>query len=173
MSTGNQQQGRRGKPKSRFGTQLAEKQNLKGIYGIRDQQLKKYYRIALNSEQETGPRLIELLERRLDNAVYRAGMAETRAQARQMTTHGLFQVNGRSVNVPSVQLKGGDVVNVKDCKQGKSYFSNFDKRMQNVQVAKWLELDTKNFGFKVSGTPNIDDAGVGVAIQEVVELLAR
>jgi small subunit ribosomal protein S4 len=168
-----QQGGRSRKPKSRFGAQLEEKQNLKAIYGIRDRQLKKYYKAAQKSSEETGPELIKILEQRLDNAIYRAGMAETRAQARQMTSHGLFEVNDRPVDIPSIQLRVGDKVRVKNCKQGKSYFTSFDKRMQNAQVASWIELDIKDFGFKVVGTPTVDEAGVGVAVQEIVEFLSR
>ena len=170
----NQQQGnRRRKPKSRYGTQLEEKQNLKGIYGVREKQLNKYYKSAQKATEETGPQLIEILERRLDNAIYRAGMAETRKQARQMASHGLFEVNERPVNIPSIQLKAGDSVYVKKCKQEKAYFTNFEKRMQSAQVASWIELDVKNFGFKVISLPTIDEAGLGVSVQEIVELLAR
>lgn len=174
MTTGAQQQSRgRRKPKSRYGAQLEEKQNLKGIYGIEEAQLKNYYRAAKKSNDETGPALVERLERRLDNAIYRAGLASTRAQARQMASHGLFSINGRPVNIPSIILHEGDLVQVKEGKRKKSYFTNFDKRMQNAQAAEWLELDVKNFGFKVIGKPSIDQAGIGVAIQEIVEFLSR
>ncbi len=138
-----------------------------------ENQLKNYYKAAKKSSAETGPALIERLERRLDNAIYRAGFATTRAQARQMASHGLFSVNGRSVNVASILLSEGDVVQVKEGKRKKSYFTNFDKRMQNTQLAEWLELDVKNYGFKVVGKPEVDQTGIGVAIQEIVEFLSR
>jgi small subunit ribosomal protein S4 len=174
MPPNNQQQsGRRPKPKSRFGTQLEEKQNLKSIYGIRENQLKIYFKAAQKAPDETGPKLIETLEKRLDNAIYRAGIAETRAQARQMSSHSLFEVNGRPVNIPSIQLKIGDKVRVKECKKGKAYFTNFEKKMQNAQVASWLELNIKEFEFKIIKLPTIDEAGIGVSVQEIVELLAR
>lgn len=174
MPAGAQQQSRgRRKPKSRFGAQLEEKQNLKEIYGIAEAQLKNYYKAAKKSTDETGPALIERLERRLDNAIYRAGFATTRAQARQMASHGLFSVNGRSVTVASIILSEGDEVQVKENKRKKSYFTNFDKRMQNAQIADWLTLDVKNYGFKVIGKPSADQAGIGVAIQEIVEFLSR
>jgi small subunit ribosomal protein S4 len=174
MTTGAQQQSRgRKRPKSRFGAQLEEKQNLKEIYGVAEAQLKKYYTTAKKSNEETGPALIELLERRLDNAIYRAGFATTRAQARQMASHGLFNVNGRPVNVASIILREGDLVQVKETKRKKSYFSSFDKRMQSAQVAEWITLDVKNYGFKVAGKPSADQTGIGVAIQEVVEFLSR
>lgn len=168
-----QQNNRRPKPKSRYGTQLEEKQNLKSIYGVRERQLKKYYKKARQSSGETGPVLIEILERRLDNAIYRAGMAETRNQARQMASHGLFEVNERPVNIPSIELSVGDSVRVKKHKREKSYFTNFEKRMQNAQVASWIELDIKGFGFKVQNLPTLDEAGIGVSVQEIVELLSR
>ena len=138
-----------------------------------ENQLKNYYKAAKKSSAETGPALIERLERRLDNAIYRAGFATTRAQARQMASHGLFSVNGRSVNVASILLSEGDVVQVKEGKRKKSYFTNFDKRMQNTQLAEWLELDVKNYGFKVVGKPEVDQTGIGVDIKEIVEFLSR
>lgn len=174
MTSGAQPQTkRRRRPKSRYGAQLEEKQNLKEIYGVGEGQLKTYYEAAKKSASETGPELIKRLELRLDNAIYRAGLASTRAQARQMASHGLFTVNNRSVNIPSIRLGKGDVVRVKESKRKKSYFTNFSKRMQNAQVADWLELEVTSYGFKVREEPTVDEVGIGVAIQEIVEFLAR
>jgi small subunit ribosomal protein S4 len=159
--------------KSRYGTQLEEKQNLKEIFGLREEQLKKYFNEARRGEKMLGPSLVTLLERRLDNAVYRAGIAETRKQARQMTTHGLFAVNGRGVNVPSLRLKKGDVVSVKEGKRRASYFTNFDKKMQSAEPPAWIKTDMKSFGFKVEGEPTLEEAKLGVDLQAIVELLSR
>jgi len=161
------------RPKSRFGAQLEEKQNLKDIYGIRERQLKKYFTRAQRAEGETGPKLIETLEGRLDNAVFRAGMAETRAQARQMVSHGFFAVNERAVNVPSIQLKVGDKVRIKEAKRKKEVFKNFTKKMESAQTAEWLQLNDEGFGFEVVAIPDTERAGVGVGVQEVVEFLTR
>lgn len=168
-----QQSRTRRKPKSRYGTQLAEKQNLKNIFTIREGQLKKYYEAAHNKDEETGPYIIKILESRLDNAIYRAGFATTRAQARQMATHRLFTVNGRPVDVPSVLLKENDVVAVKENKRGKAYFENFDKKMQNVRTPEWVLVDPSSLSFKVVGAPNMEEANLGVDIKAVVELFAR
>lgn len=164
---------RRRRPKSRYGTQLQEKQDLKGIYGIRNTQLRNYFKKALALPEETGPALITLLERRLDSAIFRSGFAQTRPQARQMATHKLFEVNGRPVDVPSLLLKPGDIVTIRESKRGKSYFSNFDKRIQNSQLPSWMELDAKSFGFKIIAHPTADEANVGIDIRSIVEFFAR
>jgi small subunit ribosomal protein S4 len=168
-----QQQGRRPRPKSRYGQQLAEKQQLKEIYGLREEQLRKYYRDALKNKQETGPYLVSLLERRLDNAIFRAGFAVTRPQARQMASHSLFAVNGHPVTIPSIRLKKGDVVTVKETKRAKSYFSNFDKRMQNVRPPSWLTINPVEYSFTVVGEPSSDEAGIGVDVRAVLEFFTR
>lgn len=166
-------QQRRRPPRSRFGQQLVEKQSLKEIYGLREEQLKHYYHTALTARGETGPFLISLLERRLDNAVFRAGMAQTRPQARQMVSHGLFLVNGRSADIPSLRLSVDDVVTVKEGKRKKALFDNFEKRMQGARLPSWLELDVKGFGFRVTAEPSDSEAAIGVDIQAVVEFFAR
>lgn len=164
---------RRRRNVSRFGRQLQEKQTLKGIYGLREEQLKHYYRQALQSRSETGPLLIQMLELRLDNAVFRAGVAQTRAQARQMVSHGMFLVNGRKVDVPSQRLKTGDIVSIKESKRASALFDNFEKRMQNVRLPEWLQLDTSAYSFKVTAMPQPEETGIGVDIRAVVELFAR
>lgn len=158
---------------SRYGQQLSEKQELKEIYGLREEALKHYYRRALVALGETGPHLIRALEKRLDNAVFRAGMAQTRAQARQMVTHGLFTVNSRKANIPSLALAVGDVVAVKESKRDKALFNNFEKRMQGARLPKWLTLDVKGYGFSVVSEPDAEEAGIPVDIRAVVELFAR
>lgn len=168
---GGPQQRRR--PKSRYGTQMAEKQNFKSIFGIREEQLRKYYGHALRSKEETGRKLVALLESRLDSAVYRAGLAATRRQARQMVSHRLFVVNGRPVNIPSIQLKAGDEVRVREGKRGKSYFTNFEKKMQNVSTPSWLVLDTEHYGFRVQALPSSEEANLGVDVDAIVEFFAR
>jgi len=164
----------RGRGNSRYSIQLEEKRNLKNIFGIREAQLRRYFREARAGRgKETGPYLIELLERRLDNALFRAGFAETRAQARQMASHKLVTVNGRSVNIPSYRLRPGDVVQVKESKRGKSHFANFEKKMQNVQLPGWLAAQPNEFSFSVTGAPSPQEAKLAVDTQAVVELLSR
>lgn len=168
-------QGQRGphRRRTRYGIQLEEKQNLKNIFGVRENQLKRYYREARRAREETGLALVQLMERRLDNALYRAGFAVNRAQARQMASHRLMEVNEKPVDVPSLRLKEGDEVKVKENKRNKSYFTNFAKRMQNVPLPSWLELDVENFAFRVVGEPKTEEAKLGVDVQAIVELLSR
>jgi len=171
-TTGPAQQRRR-RQRSRFGTQMAEKQNLKTIYGLREGQLRRYYAEALKAEEETGPRIIQLLELRLDNALYRAGFAPTRPAGRQMASHGLVEVNGRSVNVPSFRLSPGDVVRVKVGKRKSVLFDNFQKRLQNVALPAWITLTPDDFSFKIESTPEAAEATLGVDIRGVVEFFSR
>ncbi len=168
-----QQQHQRRRNKTRFGTQVSEKKQLKEIYGIREEQLRKYYRDALKNKQQTGPYLVSLLESRLDNAIYRSGFAQTRPQARQMASHSLFAVNGRGVTIPSIRLKKGDVISVKTTKRGKSHFSNFEKRMQNVRPPEWLTINPTEYSFTVIGSPTMEEAGIGVDIRAVIEMFTR
>lgn len=168
-----QQKGRRRRPQSRYGVGLQEKQSLKKIFGLREEQLKRYYKQALKFKGQTGPTLITLLERRLDNAIFRAGFAQTRPQSRQMTTHRLFAVNGTPVDVPSYSLKPGDVVSVRESKRAKAYFSSFEKRMQNADSPSWILVNPQEFSFKVTTTPSYEEANVGVDVRAVVEFFAR
>lgn len=172
MPPGMQQQQRR-RPRSRYAQQMVEKQSLKEIYGLREEQLKGYFRRALSARAETGPYLISMLERRLDNAVFRAGIAQTRPQARQMVTHGLFLVNGRRADIPSLQLKSDDVVTIKEGKRKKALFDNFEKRMQGARLPSWLALDVQGYGFKVVGEPSAEEAATAVDIRAIVEFFAR
>lgn len=167
------QQQKRRRNRSRYAGQLQEKQELKKIFGIREGQLKKYFNTARRFKGETGPRIITILESRLDNAVFRAGFAQTRAQSRQMVSHRFFTVNGRPVDVPSYQVRKGDVVSVRESKRNASYFANFDKRMQNVRTPSWITLDEKTFGFKIDGAPTQDEANLGIDVRAIVEYFAR
>lgn len=172
MPAGFQQQKRR-RNTSRYGQQLVEKQTLKELYGLREEQLRGYYRRALAARGQTGPGLIAMLERRLDNAVFRVGFAQTRPQARQMVAHGLFLVNGRKADIPSYQLHTNDVISIKESKRAKALFDNFEKRMQGARLPSWLALDIKGYGFKVMTDPSAEEANIGIDIRAVVELFAR
>lgn len=164
---------KRRRNRSRYGIQIEEKKGLKEMYGIREEQLKTYYKKALRSKQETGPALVVMLERRLDNSVFRAGLAQTRPQARQMVTHGLFTVNGHKVDIPSYLLKVGDVVSVKENKRGKAFFSSFDKRMQNVRTPSWVSLTINEYSFSYTAQPDPTEANIGVDMRAIVEFFTR
>ena len=173
MPANPQQQRQRRRPRTRYGVQLYEKQQLKQSFGIREEQLKRYFAEAHATTDETGPAMVVLLERRLDNAIFRAGFADTRPQARQMASHRFFTVNGRPIDVPSYRLTSGDVVGVRDSKQTKAYFTNLDKKMQNVRTPSWITVDPKKFSFTISKLPTFEEANVGVDMRAVVEFFAR
>jgi small subunit ribosomal protein S4 len=170
---GSQTMQRRRKPKTRYGYQMAEKQSLKRIFDIGERQLRSYYQEADRAEEATGSSLVSLLERRLDNAVFRAGFAETRPAARQRVSHGLFQVNGRRVTIPSYRLKAGDVVTIKENKRPKAVFKAFPKSLQNTVSPEWITLQPDQFSFKVSQLPKGEEMPLGVDLQAIVEFLAR
>lgn len=159
--------------RSRYAIQLREKQSLKNTYGIREEQLRKYFSNAHRSGGQTGRSLITLLERRLDNAVFRAGMAQSRSQARQMTSHRFFSINGRPVNIPSHPLKKDDVISIREQKRSTAFFSNFEKRMQNSKPPSWILLDSSSWSFKITQDPMFEEANVDVNVQAVVEFFAR
>lgn len=166
-------QQRRRRQVSRYGSQMAEKQQLKEIFSVRETQLKNYYLKAKRSKGRTGAELLGALERRIDNAVFRAGFAVTRPASRQMVSHGYFIVNGKVTNVASYSLKPGDVVSIKETKRKKSHFLTFPKSLQNVTPPAWIVLDPEAFSFRITALPQPEDSPVGVDIQAVVEFFAR
>ncbi len=139
-----------------YGAQLREKQKAKRIYGIMERQFRNYFKQATAMTGNTGENLARLLETRLDNAVYRLGFAKTRPQARQMVSHAMFLVNGVKVNIPSYQVKVGDMIEVRPNKQAKKLFNDLSDRLKNHTVTSWLhrEEDTKG---KVVSTPQGED----------------
>ena len=159
--------------KSRYGYQMVEKKTLKEIFGIREGQLRRYYQEAYRSKGATGSVLVSLLERRLDNAVFRAGFAATRPAARQMVSHGFFLVNGRRVTIASYRLTPGDVVSVKDTKRSKVPLSTFPKSLQNVQPPSWITLDPEQYAFHIKGVPASEDSNLGIDVQAITEFLSR
>jgi small subunit ribosomal protein S4 len=139
-----------------YGTQLREKQKAKRLYGIMERQFRNYFKKAASMTGNTGEHLARLLETRLDNTIYRLGFAKTRPQARQMVSHCMFLVNGQTVNIPSYQVKVGDIIEVRQTKQGKKLFNDLSDRLKNHTVMSWLhrEEDTKG---KVVSQPQGED----------------
>ena len=122
---------------SEYGLQLREKQKTKRIYGVLEGQFHEYYVKADRMKGVTGENMLSLLERRLDNVVYRMGIASSRTQARQLVTHGHFTVNGKNVNIPSYSIKAGDVIAVKESRKDNKYFAEI-KQMQKGTMPKWV-----------------------------------
>lgn len=158
---------------SSYGEQLREKQKVKRIYGLLENQFRLTFKRAARKKGVTGENLIALLESRLDNMVYRMGFAVSRSDARQMIRHGHFMVNGRKVNIPSYVLKAGDVVQLR----GKS--TKIEKIKASVETAKqrgvpaWLEIDVDKFQGKVVALPKREEITMPMNEQLIVELYSR
>ena len=155
---------------SQYGRQLLEKQKAKWIYGIMERQFRNYYEKASKSKGQTGELLLQYLERRLDNAVYRLGFASTRPQARQLVSHRFFEVNGKRVDKPSYELKIGDVVKVRALKEKSKFMSIQRALMAKAKAPEWLSLDAKGMSGKVMSLPQADPS---IQTQLIVELYSR
>ena len=158
---------------SEYGTQLREKQKAKRYYGLLESQFRKYYEMAVRAPGQTGENLLAILESRLDNVVYRLGFAMSRAEARQLVSHGHFTVNGRKVNIPSYLVKPGMVVSLKDSSKA------LEKIKANVeanafrQPPKWLEYDANNMIAKVTAVPAREDIDLPIEEHLIVELYSK
>ncbi|MBE6827030.1 MAG: 30S ribosomal protein S4 [Ruminococcaceae bacterium] len=160
--------------KSEYGLQLNEKQKVKFIYGMLEKQFNTYYKKAAQMPGKTGENLLVLCERRLDNVVFHLGLASTRRQARQLVSHAHFTVNGKKVNIPSFQVKPGDVIEVKESSRNSAIFSRLTAEdAPLVTVPGWLELD----GSKLKGTvirmPNREDIDYPVEEHLIVEFYSK
>ena len=154
-----------------YGLQLREKQTTKRYYGVLEKQFKNYYDEAARKEGMTGENLLLLLERRLDNVVYRLGFAQSRRDARQLVLHAHFTVNGKKVNIPSLIVKAGDVVAVKEASRSSDKFKAMTEK--NVIVPKWLECDAANLSGKVVTLPAREDIDFDFNEQLIVELYSK
>ena len=164
------QKGSLGKP-SEYARQLREKQKLKRLYGITERQLGNYFAEAAKKKEITGNALLKLLEARLDNVVYRSGIAKTRAQARQMVSHGLIKVNQRKVDVPSFQTKVGDKFEIIERLKKSALFADLEK--QKFAPAKWLKVDYKALNCEVARSLEADDLEKAIQMSLVVEYYSK
>jgi len=142
---------------SAFGKQLNEKQKAKFIYGLREKQFRRYVEKAGAMQGDTGINVQELLEMRMDNVAYRLGFATTRAQARQMVSHGMFMLNGKKMDIPSHIVHVGDVVTLKENKKAKKIFDGLAERLEQHEPASWLLVDSKKLEGKILNKPGHDD----------------
>jgi small subunit ribosomal protein S4 len=165
-------QGRRRKI-SEYAVQLREKQRLKRMYGLLESQFRRYFTMAERSREITGEALLKLLERRLDNMVYRLGMARSRAEARQLVRHSHFLVNGKRVDVPSFLTKPGDVISVREKSRQKDTFKRAIELSERRGVPTWLALDAQNFSGTVVKVPERDELTIPVNERLVVELYSK
>lgn len=169
---GYEQQFRR-KRSSAYGQQLREKQKLRRVYGVLERQFRRYYREAMRQKGITGTNLLVLLESRLDNVVYRLGLATSRAQARQLVSHGHVDVNGRRCDIPSRLLREGDVVSVHPTSQQSPYFKQVRESLADQAVPPWLSLDPVDGSGRVSNMPTREEIDLAINEQLVVEYYSR
>ena len=165
--------GKRRTKKSEYGTQLAEKQKVKFVYGILEKQFRMYYEKAERMNGNTGEILLSLVERRLDNVVYRLGFASTRREARQLVNHGHYTVNGKSVNIPSYLVDVNDVIAVSEKSSSNNRFKKMKEDDAFVAAPKWLERDKNNLTGKVIALPARDDIDFEIAENLIVELYSK
>ena len=168
----NQKEVRRGK-KSEYGIQLQEKQKLRFIYGVLEKQFKKYYVMASKKSGVTGEVLLQLLESRLDNVLFRMNFAKTRNEAKQLISHGHITVNGKKVDIPSYLVKVGDVISVKEGSRAKSGVKLILTRNHEKAIPSWLEVNSDNFTGKVTAVAARSDIDYQVKEQLVVEYYSK
>lgn len=158
---------------SEYAMQLTEKQKVKFIYGVLEKQFRTYYKKAEKMEGKAGENLLILLETRLDNVVYRLGFAKTRREARQLTSHGHFTVNGQKVNIASYRVKPGDVIAVREKSRSSAKFKALVEELGATATPKWLEKEKDSFEGKVIAMPQRDDIDYEVAEHLIVELYSK
>jgi len=156
-------------------TQLREKQKVRRLYGLLEKQFAKLMKEAAKADGLAGENLLQFLERRADNAVYRAGFATTRRQARQLVSHGHFMLNGRRIDIPSIRLKPGDVLEVRTKSQKSEYFKNLDNIVSSSSTTplSWLKSDPKKMQIEITGLPKREEAEAGINEQLIVEYYSR
>ena len=158
---------------SEYATQLNEKQKVKFIYGVLEKQFRAYYEEAARRQGVTGENLLQQLERRLDNVVYRLGFASTRREARQLVNHGHFTVNGKRVNIPSFQVKLGDVIAICEKSRSSVRIKTILEEQAKKACPKWMEKANDGFEGKIIALPARDDIDYEVAEHLIVELYSK
>ena len=156
-----------------YGLQLREKQTARRYYGVQEKQFVTYYEQADKKEGVAGENLLTILECRLDNIVYRMGLASSRKEARQFVRHAHFTLNGKKVDIPSIICKTGDVVALKEKSRASEKFKALQEQMQGAVVPKWLEADADNFSAKVVALPKREDIDFPFEEQLIIELYSK
>jgi small subunit ribosomal protein S4 len=156
-----------------YGLQLREKQKVKRIYGVLENQFRRYFEVADRTRGITGETLLQLLERRMDNVIYRLGLATSRPQARQLVRHGHFQVNGRKVDVPSYQLKAGDVITVRGTSAQAPAIVHAMEEVKGRGIPEWLTFDPAAMTGRVQSLPTREQINLPVQEQLIVELYSK
>ena len=163
----------RNKP-SQYNLQLREKQKVKRLYGLLERQFANLMEEASRRQGQSGATLLQFLEQRADNAVYRAGLAPSRRAARQLVTHGHFELNGRRVDIPSIRLKAGDVLVLRGKSQSNEYFKKLDDvSPAPAEMPGWLKVNRKKFEVTITGVPTREEAEPDINEQLIVEYYSR
>jgi small subunit ribosomal protein S4 len=163
-----------GRPKfSEYALQLREKQKVKRMYGVLEDQFRRYFQMAERSRGITGDVLLQLLERRLDNMVYRMGFATSRAEARQLVRHGHFLVNGRKVNIPSALLKPGDVIDVREKSRGAGRIQEALAQGEHRGAPDWVEVNREGFSARVKALPARAELTMPINEKLIIELYSK
>ncbi len=163
---------RRGQ-KSEYGRQLLEKQKARYSYGVSGGQFTNYVKSALQTKGDNAKNLLRILEGRLDNVVLRAGFALSRSAARQMVAHGHLCVNGKIVNIPSYQVRIGDIVTIREGSKKKVIFSKLDEEFKNIKVPAWLSMNPEKKEIKVEGEPSTEMTELLFDVRSVLEFYTR
>ncbi len=158
---------------SEYGQQLREKQKARRIYGVMEKQFRRYFKEADRRKGVTGEVLLQLLESRLDNIVFRMGMARSRNEARQLINHGHFEVNGRKVDIPSYLVKPGDLVAVRENRKNKAVFKEIVETREQQELVDWLEADYEKLQGRALRIPQRDEIDVPLTEHLIVELYSR
>lgn len=158
---------------SDYGLQLREKQKARRVYGVLERQFRRYFREAVKHGGLTGANLLSILERRLDNVVYRLGFAASRDQARQLVLHGHFEVNGTRARTPSMLVKSNDVITIRQRSSGLTYFKDLSGALDHVTPPEWLSLDVENMQGQVSSLPSREQIVVPIQEHLIVEFYSR
>ena len=172
-STAPGQHGAAKKKMGEYGIQLREKQTTRRYYGVLEKQFKNYYEEAARKEGMTGENLLILLERRLDNTVFRMGLAESHREARQLVLHEHFELNGKKVNIPSILVKPGDVISVKESSRDSAKIKALAEALESKNAPKWLDVDKTNLTAKVVSFPAREDIDFDFNEQLIVELYSK
>lgn len=157
-----------------YGKQLREKQKAKRIYGLSERQFRNLFQEAVAKRGNSGETLVEFLERRFDNAVYRAGFAKTRAAARQAVSHAHFEINGHKVNIPSYRVRPGEMIAIRENKRAKGVWKGVEEVLINKKnTPSWLAVDSKGLSAKVTGIPAGTELQQPFDIKKIVEFYSR
>lgn len=167
------QHGEKKKKMSEYGIQLREKQKARRFYGILESQFRKYFEMAAHKKGITGENLLQILELRLDNAVYRLGLATSRPEARQLVTHAHFLVNGAKVNIPSYLLKVGDTISVREKSKSSPKVKAINEITGSKVIPKWLDFNADDLAGKVVALPSREDIDLPIREHLIVELYSK